>query len=767
MDRKLAAVIGLLSAGAIAFEIALTRAFSLLFQYHFAFLAASLAVLGLSIGTAVVRLMRVSSERAAPALWRALLLSSLAFPVAAVGLATIPTTTTVALHVAVALVPFSLAGAALALAFSLKPQASGALYAADLIAAAIGIVAALALLSLVGPFNLTLIVGMCGAIAALILDWPRPKLAAIAQPTAHAPAARGVAAPVLAFTLCAGLLAFNLSVRTIDDAPLRLADPSPDKTLLRVLNERSLDARVVHSAWDPIARVDVVETRDPDVKYAFADAGAGSFMLRFDGDLGKVVGLRETVEYLPFAHGSVDKTLVLGAGAGKDVLLAKLAGSAEIAAVEVNAATVAATRAFDAFTGRIFDQPGVRLHIGDARHFVESSTEAFDLIYLNVVYSQAAPPASQALVENYAFTQRAFRAYLERLNDGGRLAIIAHNGIEGTRAAITAIAALGELGVAPAQALDHIAVLMRNNPDPTQRPTAVIVSRQPLTPALLDALRADARALGMQPLHLPGAFELGFQPLKNGQSLQDFLNVDKSYDLFPASDDRPFFYKLDPGVPSPISQALIAAAGLAVLMAIALARRDRRMAPAPLVYVAAIGAGFMLIEVPLIQRFQLLLGAPVLSFALVLGVLLVAGGLGSGFSQRWPAGPEHRPLMRRAAAAAAVVAALGLAYLFALPPITQVAAGWPLIARVGLIVAATAPLGFAMGIPFPTVLRTAGVQAEGNVALIWAVNGAFSVVGSTLAMWLALAAGFSWAMAAGVAAYAVVAVIARQRMGAG
>lgn len=761
MDRKLALAVGLVSASAIAFEIALTRVFSLLFQYHFAFLAVSLAILGLSFGTALVKLRRIEPANAISALRFVLVALSLSYLVAAILLAIIPTTATVLLHVAVALAPMALTGAAMALLFMLRPQASGLLYGADLIAAAIGIAAALGLLAALGAFNLVIALGAAVALGAMALTWPTTqRVHVVAQAAASSPIPRGFVAPVVCLVLSLALLAVNLGVRVIDYSPLRALDGPPDKTMLNVLRDPSFGARVVYSAWDPFARVDVVETNDPAVKYVFTDAGAGSFMHRFDPSilrqaqdsgqaLDTVRNLQATVEYVPFATGKAGKTLVLGAGAGKDVLLAKLAGASDIVAVEVNPAMIEATRRFGDYNGRIFDQPGVRLHIGDARAFAEGDAEKFDLVYLNVVYSQAAPPASQALAESYVFTREGFKAYLDRLNDDGRLAIIAHNGIEGTRAAITAIAALSDIGVPLTQTLNHIAVLMQNNPNPTQRPTVLIASKSPLSESSVAGLVAASRALNLQPLHLPGVFEAGFEGIKAGQTIEQFVAIDQTYQLFPTTDNQPFFYKLDPGIPGPVMQALLFTTALAFFLLVLLLRERTRVAPGAAGYVVAIGLGFMLIEIPLIQRFQLLVGYPVLSLVLVLGALLLAGGIGSWVSQRWPA-PS---LMRRVMIAATAIVAIGGVYLFVLPIIVQAAVGLPLAARAWVVVLLTAPLGFAMGIPFPSLLRAVGERAGGNVALLWGVNGAFSALGATLAMWLAMSAGFQWATVAGIAAY--------------
>ena len=755
--RPLTAVIFLVSASGLTYEIVLTRIFSLLFQYHYAALALALAVLGISLGAAVGRVVRDQDRVSEAGLFQALLALSLAFPVVAVLLAFLPSTASIVLHVLIGLVPFVLIGLISTFVFANAARESGRLYAADLIGAGLGVLLALGLLSLFNAFAVVMVLGVLNAVGALVIAF---------QQLARTEQIKGIAA-----LLGCGLIALaNIVTGFADYAPTRLADAPPDKTMLQVLKNPELQAKVVYSTWNPFARIDVVETNDPTQQFIFTDGGAGSYMLREGGDtdLATAESLRYSLEFLPFADKVISKTLILGAGAGKDVSLALLAkspgGQPDITAVEVNPAMVATTRRFGDYNGHIFDRPGVHTYIGDARNFVEGSTDLFDLIYLNVVYSQAAPPASQALVENYIFTAEAFRAYLKHLTPNGKLAFITHNGLEGTRAAITALQAMQDMGIPPAQALDHIALLMQNGDDPTQRPTALIVSLKPFAPIEIQQFDAAIQALNLQPLHVPQVFELGFKSLKDGQSLDRFVSIDQTWDLFPTTDNRPFFYKLDPGLPPPVTAALIAAlvfAGIVLLLTLGQSRQPT--SGALLLYVALIGAGFMLVEVPLIQRLQLLIGYPTLSIAVVLGTLLVSGGAGSWISQRWP----EVQLPRRVGIAALLIAALALVYGFALPIVVPLLMGLPMAVRILIVMALVALIGVPMGIPFPSALRLAGADTRGStsntsIALLWAANGAFSVVGSTLVMVLAMSLGFQWAMGLGVAAYGGLAVLTRR-----
>jgi hypothetical protein len=743
----------LVSASGLVFEIALTRVFSLLFQYHYVFLAISLAILGLSLGAVLGRFLGFSRPEAPGerVLSLTLLALSVTFPLVAIFLARFPFAGSVLPQAAAALIPFLLVGLFAALTFARSPARSGLLYGADLLGAATGVAAAVGLLNLMGAFNVVMGLGMVAALAALVLSLSSSN-------RSHR------LGPFLCLALGGGFLALNLLLTPFVFAPARLASAPRDKTMVSVLRDPSQSTHIVYTAWGPFARVDVVETADPSVKVVFTDGGAGSEMVRFDGDLEEVALLRKTPEFLPFTVGPVEHTLVLGAGAGKDVLLALLADAQRITAVEVNPAMVEATRHFADYNGDILDRPEVELVVGDGRTFVERSSERYDLIYLNLVYTQAAEPASQALVENYIFTQQAFRAYLDHLTPGGHLAIISHNALEGSRAAITGLQVLVNEGEPLPGALRHMALLMLPVDDPTQRTSVMVLGQQPLREGEIQRLAEGARELGMQPLYLSGVFEAPFAPLLEGASMDEFLADNPVYDLRPASDDRPFFFKLDLGLPLPIIRTLVVAAVLAtslLILTLWQPKRGRRTEGrgrwvAIVVYMAIIGMAFMLLEVPLIQRFQLLLGYPVLSLTLVLGTLLLAGGLGSLISQRWP----REGLPRRVAGAALLIGVVAVLCRLVLPSLVRQLLPAPIVWRVLVTVGLTALLGIPMGVPFPSALRLVGERHGRGVPLIWAVNGAFSVLGSTLAVVVAMTWGFGWAMIAGVVLYLALAMVA-------
>jgi spermidine synthase len=777
LPATLPAVLFLLSASSLAFEVLLTRLFSLVFHYHYAFMAVSLAILGLGLGALVACLAPGVGRDPAlgtPKVYgiqetRIALAVSLSLPLAALLFGQLTLAGGLALRILVGLVPFSLIGLFSARVYAQNSERGARLYAADLAGAAVGLVLALFWLDWQGAVAVAFLLGILSALAALLL-----------APTGRLRAAAVLAAVFFTVALFAGgrspWISRDLLAGTGPSASMAAAPP--DKVMFHVLADPAQQARIVDTAWNSFARVDLVQTADPNQMYVFSDAGAGSFMIRFDGDLEEVGWLKEQVEYLPFLTGPVDSTLVLGAGAGKDVLQALLAGSRDIVAVEINPAMLAMTRRFAAYNGSILDRPGVTTVTGEGRNFVERSREQYDLIYLNLVYSQASEVGSAALSESYIFTEEAFIAYWQHLSPQGRLAVVSHQALEGSRALLTAIASLAQEGLRPSEVLRRAVLVMYPAEDPNQRLSVMILSKEPWTEVELLDFTQESIARGLQALYVPGFFEMTMRGLTGDEiSLEEFITGD-DYNLFPTRDDRPFFFHLNRGLPIPLKSSLwvvsLAVVGFLALMGLGRLGGFEWGKTVPTVwqttYFGLIGAGFMFIEVPLIQRHILLFGSPVLALIVVLGSLLVSAGLGSLISGRWP---EDRLLSRVAwAALAAAVISLSLAIfqprlvLMLLKSFNATGTLHPFLnladnsLRILITCLTLAPLGLALGVPFASGLRLAGQRQPGSVAWLWGWNALSAVLGSVLSAVIAITAGFTWALLLGTACYAALAGLA-------
>jgi hypothetical protein len=173
-----------------------------------------------------------------------------------------------------------------------------------------------------------------------------------------------------------------------------------------------------------------------------------------------------------------------------------------------------------------------------------------------------------------------------------------------------------------------------------------------------------------------------------------------------------------------------------------------------LMYFLCLGAGYILIQVALIQKFVLLLGHPTYALTVIVFSMLVASGAGSFWSRSVIADSDAR-LMHVLAGVAILVAVLA----FAAPAITAGAVSWPLPAKMLITALAIAPAAFLMGMPFPSGLRRLEQRHSPSVRWAWSLNAAASVLGSGAAIVLAIYTGLRATLLFGGALYLVALIV--------
>jgi hypothetical protein len=266
-------------------------------------------------------------------------------------------------------------------------------------------------------------------------------------------------------------------------------------------------------------------------------------------------------------------------------------------------------------------------------------------------------------------------------------------------------------------------------------------------------------------------------------SQRDAFIEDYKFDIGPATDDRPYFFHffrwralpellglkgqgglplLEWGYPllvATLLQAVLASAALILLPLWLLGRRDRSQPRAAnrsrvAIYFAAIGLAFMLVEIAFIQKFGLLLGHPLYAIAVVLFAFLLSAGLGSRLCERLlPAG-------QRIALPVLTIAGVSALYAFLLPALLPIVAALPDAVRIALGVALILPLGFAMGMPFPSGLARVAAAEDRLVPWAWGVNACASVIGAIAATLAAVHFGFTAVLIGAIALYALAAACA-------
>jgi predicted membrane-bound spermidine synthase len=716
----------LLAASGLVLEVGLTRIFSATIWYHYAFVAVSAALCGWGLGGFAVHLLR---PRLPPSLRLAAVLSLLnavAIPAALVFLVRYPfERERLPSYFAASVLPFLLGGMALAVILDLQRARAGRVYFADLLGASAGALAATLLLSWLGG-EAAVWVAALGPAAAAACFWRRLLPVSLAA---------GVAAIV---AVAAGSAAGPVSIQG-----------AWRKGMYRHL-AAAPEARIARTGWNAYSRIDAVTGLGPDqLARLYIDADAWTNVHRWDGKVETLHGLCRWYRGLPFRVAQPEETLIIGPGGGYDVLTALGCGSHRVVTAELNPLMLRFVRGFGAEAGDLYDHPQVEAHLAEGRHFLARSERRFDLILLGFVDSWASMASGGlSLSENYLYTVEAFAAYSEHLTDAGMLAILRWES-DVPRLVANAVALLG-----PAAAAQRVAVVTQRQANPGEPPQMTfMLKRQPFNAAETAAF-AEPQA-GVRPVIVPGRIaEAPYDGLLAGRrSLEEFA-AEAEARVGPVFDDSPFFFAREKpwGLPPAMLDSLrvILAPMLGLCAGFVLFAKPKRAHAgryaASLVYFGMLGLGFIALELALLQQLTLLLGHPIYTLSLLLLTLLAACGAGSYASAR--------ASLRLACTAAA---GLGIGYAVALPVLVPALLGLPQAVRVGVAIALIAPLGFAMGIPFPGGLRHTGRGAFPAPPFYWGLNGILSVVGSIATVFVAVNLGFRAVMAAASACYLVAA----------
>jgi len=687
----------------LVIEVSLTRVLSVMYYSNYVFLVLSTAMLGLGLGAAAGAWRPGLRRRELLGVWATLASLSAGLLVAATLWMAQPALTLVA-----AALPYAFTGLALSSIFSLHPAASFRIYWADLLGAGLGTFASLLLVNMLGGSGGLLAGALLLGCAALML--------------------RGTAAALL--VTAAALLA-NASLGWLEPDMSHLPTPKPISEAL------ASGAEIAATRWDAFARNDLVYRPDVDAYYLYIDGAAGSVV----PDLNHPAVWQRDIGMLPFLADTPASAFLFGPGGGLDLALAREANTGHLVAAELNGAGIELVRGLAPLTGDVYAD--VELHVDEGRSVLRQGGELFDLIFLSHVITQTADPRGYSLSEASVYTVEAFADYLEHLTPQGQIALKLYDELTLTRALFTGIEALKQRGSSDAQAARHLFAALDTRTSPPL--PLLLVRNQPLTREDAIGLARVAEGLGLGLLFVPGL--LANPPLDgllNGTtSVAEMVAASASngVQLLPARDSRPFFFHFETGLPRAlrplaIATALLAIVGLAWLLLSLFTPRRADWRAAPLVF-AALGAGFMALELSVLQRSQLFLGHPTLALTLVLGTLLIGGGMGSLLGGMLLGKDSRKALVWSSFA----VLVLALGWHLSWPWIGGLSQGLPLPARVAIAVLSLLPLTLALGVPFPAALRLLRNRPD-SVAGAWALNGVGAVVGSVASVLLAMLVGY-------------------------
>lgn len=782
----------LISVGILALQILQTRIFSFTLWHHLAYMVITVAMLGMSAAGTWLATRTKEPERpyAALALHSGLFgvttLLSLAIVVR------IPLDTYMAdkalqlgyvfLYYLALIFPYFFAGVVISLLFRVGRERINVLYLVNLTGSAIGGFALIPVLERFGGEGAALIVATIGLVAAFCF---------------------GAAENNRIARLTAGCLA--LCVVTLFPARFALfpIESPPSKALGM---GRSVDpGQVIEwTSWDRVARIDVFSNKRsqeffnyfPELRNKIITIDGDAYTLLYDFPSVSTPGTFDyqnigrslySSAYLTHAQPTV---LVVGLGGGTDIITALHNGAAAVTGVEINKAMIAVTRDHYAdYVGRPYQDPRVTIVHSEGRSFIRRAPALYDIIQLSGVDTWTAlSSGAYVLSESYLYTTDAMREYLDHLSPDGTLSIIRWlfwPPRETLRLCTEMVEVLRSMGVTEPE--KHIvvigdgslgAVLVKKRPF-TWAEIAQIEERTAETPKnrILYAPGFEAHEEYWEPVfrkqpfplsqgidHLRNSFLRYFEEVARGAEADFVKNYE--YDITPVTDDKPFFFhyytlkhlftgdwggggslvdKMPIGLIIlllSLSQSLFFSLLLIVAPLFFMGTRERVYSPhLQILYFSMLGIGFMFIEIALIQQFVLFLGNPSDAIAASIGILLFCAGIGALFSKRLLIRFGDRRLFK---GLAVIMPLLVLGYALLVPWFTHLFLSSPFGLRLFISFLLLAPLGFMMGLFFPTGLTIVGEKNAGFIPWAMAVNGVAGVVSSILSILIAMAYGFTF-----------------------
>jgi predicted membrane-bound spermidine synthase len=783
----------MLSMSVLLFELALTRIFSIVLWYDYAFMAISIAFFGLGIGSLLTHILKnkVKREQLPSKILQTTIIFALSVPIflVLIGHVIPPNIHFIYLFYLTSSIPFFFAGISMSLIFFAMPREVSKLYFIDLVGAAAATLMLDPLMQRLGAESVLLSAALLvigpSLIAALVLSTPSSQKKNVLN------------TPVIENKIkLSGIIVLAASailLATNTDANILAIKPGENKGLHYQLAKPS-EFEHLSTQWNSFSRIDVTRQLNPQdsddgdnngrsraLSAIAIDADADTPVFKWNGSSADLVWLKKFMDYLPFEiSNDVNNTLVIGSGGGEDVLVALAGGSKKVTAVEINPLIISRAKQFGSSAGNLYERKEVELFIDDGRRFISSSDSKYDRIVIKLVDSWAAQLAGgYALSENYLYTVEAFRQYLRHLDeDNGMLVMVRWNFELPRLMPLVAESLRQEKKGGSSEDIRKQILVVENRPGlyfesnnkQTIYPVLLIIKNNPFTDSEINLAKERIANNNARVIAMPGGY---IQPP------YDTLLLDKNYyhnqqlqesdlrailKLKPPTDDSPFYFAKEQ-VPNQMILLLETVLGVSAVLALLLiyySRRNRALTITSstsswfhMIFVIFIGLGFMFLEITFIQKFLLLLGTPIMALTVILFSILLSSGIGAYLSGRL----FHKNPYKAVVVSIPLLVGIVLAYYGLLQGIIDSAIILQLPQRILLTFALLSPAGLLMGFQFPSITRMAsthsnqGEHSDENITLLWGINVIASVIATVLTAISSMVIGFNGNLLLGAALY--------------
>lgn len=753
-------------------ELLTTRIFSLLMWYHFAFVAISIALIGLGgAGLYVYLFIDINKVNIKKIIIKKLISTGIIiflvyliiFNIQILIKNDIKSILKLAIVYFLLILPFFFGGQILIIIYRFFRDKISLFYFFDLIGASSGCLLFIIFINNIIPPNLILIITISFLIlAALLLN-------------------KKVAVPVFIILIISipVLMGLNIKFNFFN--------------IKYVKGHKEYD--LLYEKWNAISRVAVYNNArfidwgiNQNINFKYLpkmytmdiDACAGMQMIEFDGDKNKIDFLKYSITSIPFYLKNKPSTLIIGSGAGKDVLVAYLFNSSDIDAVEINPAMkYIVDEKFADFTDRLYSRKelGINFILRDGRSFVRETKKIYDIIQLSLVDTWAASSSGAlSLTENTLYTVEAFKDYMNKLSENGYLSVTrfqAEPPNQSLRTLSIYLESAKELGIQNPEKMIYVAT---SNFYPNRIVATFIFKKKPFLKEEIEGLKKITAELGFTVYYSPDEnFNNEFYRFINYSDKNEYYN-NYIYDITPSTDDKPFFFYMlklknffktsDRGFEVFnfkaifllfITLIIILFFNLLFIVSPILYKISVKeffdVSTLPyILYFSSIGVAFMLIEIFLVQKFILYLGHPVYSLSIVICSLLFFSGLGSLTTNNI----ETNKILKYLIKIFCVIFVLFLFFNFYFfDKIIYLTLSNSLILKYIISYILIGSIGFFLGKLFPCGIKLISENKSDYIQWMWSLNGTASVLGSLLAYIIAMNYGFKKVMITGMIFYLI------------
>ena len=810
-------ILFMVSLSVLLLELTLTRLFSIILWYDYAFMVISIAFFGLGIGSLLVHILKgkLNEVNLPSRVLQSTMGFAISLPIVLLVMGQLIPSNPSFIYVFYlsSSIPFFFAGLSVAMIYLSMPKEITRLYFIDLLGAGAAALILDPIIQVLGAESVLLSISLLvlgpTLVAALFLV--RNSEGYIKKATDKE---NGVSVPIenklkiygiMVFGSAAILLVINIDLNVF------AIEPGISKGLYYQL-AKPQEYQHLSTQWNSFSRIDVTNQtyhnynneaafqntssentgRSKALASIIIDADADTPVFRWNGSLNDISWVKQYMDYLPYELLKANSTLVIGSGGGEDILIALAGGSKNVTAVEINPLIISKAKEFGRLAGNLYDRKEVDVYIDDGRRFISSSNSKYDIITIKLVDSWAAQLAGgYALSENYLYTVEAFRQYLQHLDEDNGMLVMVRWNIELPRLMPLIVESLRqETGKNAEEISRHVAIVEDRpglyfgaNENRTIYPVLVMLKNKPFTSSETSIINERARENNAELFVLPGVYaqppydELltvnsQFEPNKQQQGLGRNIETEKInsiIELEPPTDDSPFFFAREK-VPEQMVLLLVTVLSVSGVLALLLIYYSKinniRLSSSSIswlfiLFAIFIGLGFMVIEITFIQKFLLLLGTPIMALTVILFSILASSGVGAYLSGKLFGKNPHKGMI----VSIPLLVTIILIYYIFLQEIINHNIASEINYRMGLTFALLSPAGVLMGFQFPSVVRISSLFAQkdsqhlgtdnrqGDVTLLWGVNVIASVIGTVLTAILSMIIGFSGSLLVGAALY--------------